>query len=279
MSARSTATHFKSPNAIDNNINILLVVIGGLTTYIMLRLYKASSTSSGAQSEEQIDYSVLPCIRDRRSVFPKQFLKNPPPLKQEIIQSLLDAALWSPFHGRCYAGNQHPAKFVVLGRKAMVAMQNLTLDYYDRHWREVGWASMQTTKEKASTLREEDYNAWREMTHEEITGRWGPCACMIAIVMRRQSGPKRLPRWEEAAAVATAVQNMHIQSTKFPQLACYWSSWHEAARNSDDMKEFLGTESKEDECMGFFIVAQHEGSGFKDRRKRDRSLIDVEWRQ
>merc|ERR1712156_1136518 len=97
--------------------------------------------------------------------------------------------------------------------------------------------------------------------------------------MRRQSGPKRLPEWEEAAAVAAAVQNMHIQSTKFQQLACYWSSWHDAARDSDEMKSFLNM-NDEDKCLGFFIVAQQSTTSAeaKDRRKRDRSLLHVEWR-
>ena len=100
---------------------------------------------------------------------------------------------------------------------------------------------------------------------------------MIAIIMRRQSGPKRLPEWEEAAAVACAVQNMHIQSTKFPQLACYWSSWHDAVRDSLEMKTYLKMDS-EDKCLGFFMIAHAKRSNQKDRRKRDPSLMAVEWR-
>merc|ERR1712176_551867 len=114
-------------------------------------------------------------------------------------------------------------------------MQKMTLEYYDANWREVGWGSRQVGTEQ-------EYEKWRKMTEDEITGRWGPCSFMIAIVMRRQSGPKILPEWEEAAAVAAATQNMHLQSTKFPQLACYWSSWHDAVRDSNEMKKFLNIE-------------------------------------
>lgn len=231
------------------------------------------STTSPDESGE-LDFSVLPCIRNRRSIFPKSFLKNPPPLDDAIIQSLLDAALWSPFHGKCYAGQQHPAKFVVLGSKAMVEMQNMTLEYYDHNWENHTWNS-----KNSEQTNEEAYKKWRQTTLDEITGRWAPCSHMIAIVMRRQSGPKRLPEWEEAAATATAVQNMHIQSTKYPQLACYWSSWHDAARDSDEMKSFLKI-GAEDKCMGFFIVAQRDPRrcSTKDRRSRNRSLMEVEWR-
>jgi hypothetical protein len=151
----------------------------------------------------------------------------------------------------------------------MVEMQELTLQYYDKHWKDVGWGS-------GTRGTEEEYDKWRLMTQEEITGRWAPCSNMIAIIMRRQTGTRRLPEWEEAAAVAASVQNMHLQSTKFPQLACYWSSWHDAARDSLEMKQFLNM-GPEDRCFGFFIIA-HAKRRFKDRRHRDRSLIEVEWR-
>jgi len=228
---------------------------------------------SGTSARARVDLSVLPCIRHRRSIFPKSYLKNPPPLDNAIVQSLLDAARWGPFHGKNYAGQSHPARFIVLGKKAMIEMQELTLQYYDNHWKEVGWGS-------GTTGTQEDYDKWRAMTHCEITGRWGPCSHMIAIVMRRQAGPKRLPEWEELAATAAAVQNMHVQSTKFPELACYWSSWHAAARDSDEMKEFLGME-QEDKCLGMFVVAQRDPKrcSTKDRRKRDPSIMRVEWRE
>ena len=150
----------------------------------------------------------------------------------------------------------------------------MTLSYYDKHWKEVGWGS-----EKNGT--QEEYEAWRAMTEGGIAGRWAPCSYMIGIVTRRQAGTKRLPEWEEAGAIAAATQNMYLQSTKFPNLACYWSSWHEAARDSDEMKEFLGMDA-EDKCMGFFIVAQRDvenSTAMKDRRSRQRSLMEVKWRK
>ena len=215
-----------------------------------------------------IDTSILPCIRQRRSIFPSEYDKSRRDVDPTIIQSLLDAALWSPWHGRCY-GSPHPAKFVVLGQKGMVDMQELTLQYYDRNWRNVGWGSGKHGSD-------EEYKAWRKMTHEEITGRWGSVSYMIAIIMQRQSGTKRLPEWEEAASTATAVHNMHLQATKYKDLACYWSSWHDAARDCHEMKEFLKMD-EEDKCLGFFIVAQVK-LGQKDRRMRDTSMLTVEWR-
>ena len=133
------------------------------------------------------------------------------------MERMLEAAMWAPYHG-----SVPPWRFVVLARQAMVEMQRMTLAFYDQHWRDVGWANGKRGSE-------EQYLKWRAMTEEEIDGRWGPVSYMVAIVMRRQAGSKRMPEWEEAAATACAVQNMHLQACAQPGLACYWSSWHEAA--------------------------------------------------
>ena len=187
---------------------------------------------------------------------------------------------------------------MVLGREAIVEMQRVTLAYYDEHWREVGWANGKRGEEA-------DYNKWRAMTEEEIEGRWGPVSYMVAIVMRRQAGSKRMPEWEEAAAVACAVQarqpaararrpapslplgppsappadlsppraqNMHLRrATK--HIACYWSSWHEAARLRRDA-ELLGM-GTEDRCLGFFVVAACVPTS---RTGRAVPSLSVEWR-
>ena len=101
---------------------------------------------------------------------------------------------------------------------------------------------------------------------------------MLAIVMQRQvSASKRMPEWEEAAATACAVQNMHVQSGVIPGLACYWSSWHSKARDSQSMKKFLGM-GIEDKCMGFFVVAACD-ENLKDRRTRSpQKYMTAEWR-
>ena len=81
---------------------------------------------------------------------------------------------------------------------------------------------------------------------------------VIPIIMKRAADPSKvMPEWEEMAATACAVQNMHVQASASPGLACYWSSWHDAARDSDAMRAFLGM-GAEDRCLGFFIVAACE---------------------
>lgn len=236
--------------------------LGVIGASLLWRVTKKRTEEVKSQRAGQ-KHALLPCIRARRSVFPRDYIDRK--IDSSIVTCLLEAAMWAPYHGA-----RPPWRFVVLGRDAMVAMQRLTLAFYDEHWQETGWAS-------GAHGSESEYSKWRAMTEDEITGRWGPVSYMIAIVMQRQAHPdKRMPEWEEAAATACAVQNMYIQASDFPGLACYWSSWHDAARDSAEMKGFLGM-GDEDKCLGFFIVSACR-EDLQDRRRRRFEDVAVEWR-
>ena len=224
---------------------------------LIVALWRVKSRSSRADPETH-EVPLLECIRARRSVFPRSYVSRPVP--PATMRRLLEAAMWAPYHGPV-----PPWRFVVLGRQAMVDMQRLTLEFYDAHWDETGWANRV------------DYLKWRARTEEEISGRWGPVSYMVAIVLRRQAGSKRLPEWEEAAATACAVQNMYIQAGAHAGLACYWSSWHDAARESEEMRRFLGM-GGEDRCLGFFVVAACEPTLKDSRARGPETHLSVEWR-
>ena len=71
---------------------------------------------------------------------------------------------------------------------------------------------------------------------------------------------------------------MHLQASTQPGLACYWSSWHDACRDSDMMRAFLGMD-REDRCLGFFVVAACDPQ-LKDSRSRGpESHLSVQWRE
>ena len=59
--------------------------------------------------------------------------------------------------------------------------------------------------------------------------------------------------------------------------ACYWSSWHDAFRDSAEMKAFLGMED-EDRCLGLFIVAACDANLKDSRRRAPEAHNSVEWR-
>lgn len=238
----------------------LLATVAALLAAGLVLLYLSPAT------DQQVSLAPVPLlasVRARRSVLPRSYIARSVP--RATMERMLEAAMWAPYHG-----SVPPWRFVVLARQAMVEMQRMTLAFYDQHWRDVGWAN-------GNRGSEEQYLKWRAMTEEEIDGRWGPVSYMVAIVMRRQAGSKRMPEWEEAAATACAVQNMHLQACAQPGLACYWSSWHEAARASDEMREFLGM-GAEDKCLGFFMVAACEPSLKDSRTRRPEAHLSVEWR-
>lgn len=197
-----------------------------------------------------VSYDVLNSIRKRRSIFPKHYRHKTIP--KEIVESLIDAAMWAPYHG-----TRPPWYFIILDQKAAVKMQHLTLEFYDNNWKEKGFKDR--TKE--------EYQSWRNRTEGEITGRWASCSYMIAIVVKTpQPSDKILPEWEEISATACAVQNMHIQLCSYPEIGGYWSSWHSDARDSDEMKSFFGL-LPTDKLLGFFVIAGSDPDS-KDRRQR-----------
>ena len=104
-----------------------------------------------------------------------------------------------------------------------------------------------------------------------------PVAYMVGITVQRQAGSKLMPMWEEECATACAVQNMHLQATAEPGLACYWSSWHSAARDSREMSDYLRMKEG-DRCLGFFIVAACDPDLRIRRSRRTEDHLKVEWR-
>ena len=159
----STATDAASPTAAE--------AFAGRNTR---RNANSSRVSSTATDDATGNSSVktLRCIRERRSVFPRYYVDRA--VDKTVVQSLLDAAMLAPFHG-----SRPPWHFAVLGRSSMVEMQQLTLKYYDANYETPGvntgcWGS-ESDGSCSERGNDAEYQQWREMTEEEITGRWGPC--------------------------------------------------------------------------------------------------------
>lgn len=55
--------------------------------------------------------------------------------------------------------------------------------------------------------------------------------------------------------MACAVQNMHLMATSLG-VAAYWSSWHDTARDSPQMLQFLGlNHDKGDRCWALIMLS------------------------
>ncbi|WIA15103.1 hypothetical protein OEZ85_001797 [Tetradesmus obliquus] len=153
--------------------------------------------------------------------------------------ALLEAANWAPTHGKT-----EPWRFVVLGRQGMQALQDVTEGVYQR----LLAGQPEQLQETLQQLQHDRQHRWSTPSH------------MVAICMARKPHPKHkfnkkcMPLWEELAACACAVQNMQLMATSMG-LGAYWSSWHDDARDSAEMLQFLGMDSTQgDRCWGFLVL-------------------------
>jgi nitroreductase len=152
------------------------------------------------------------------------------------VDRALDAANWAPTHGKT-----EPWRFVVFEGESI--QQFLTL-------KREGIQATVTGAEQAAAL--------EKAAKKEKDAR--RCSHIIAICCKRVANSKGalMPEWEECAAVACAVQNMHL-SLHSGGYAGYWSSggvggWADAPA----VRAFLGVDGgclgSRDLVMGFFHV-------------------------
>jgi nitroreductase len=185
---------------------------------------------------------TLALLRQRRSIFPKDYNGKGHAVTDDEVRLLLEAANWAPTHKRT-----EPWRFVVFkGQAAIKQVLDATVE----------GNRAATTEERGG----ETFEKWHaDFLDNGIKKKWSKCDVLVSLSMLREAVPsKRLPEWEEIAATACAVQNMHLMATSIG-LAGYWSSWNIAGRDSDAMAECLGI-SKEagDRCLGFFCIGSSD---------------------
>jgi len=125
-----------------------------------------------------------------------------------------------------------------------------------------------------------DATAFSEYFQKAVRDKWSKASHFVAICLSRQReepGKKVIPEWEEQAAVACAVHNMHLMATSM-HIAAYWSSWFQHYCVSTDIAHFLGLESdKGDRCMGIFVIGRSNKMD-KYRATRKDVAKAVTWR-
>jgi len=186
--------------------------------------------------------SINELIRQRRSVFPKQY--DPAVvIDEKIIRQVLENATWAPSHG-----NLQPWKFVVFAGAG---------------------------REKLAQFQAETYKAgagdnFKQATYENLLANPLKASHVIALCMKRDPNQK-FPEIEEISAVACAVQNMALTVAAYG-LGGYWTTGGVTYKES--AKEFFGLGTS-DKLMGFFYIgaiAVSSGEG-----KRAPLEEKVEW--
>ncbi|MDX2249727.1 MAG: nitroreductase [Bacteroidia bacterium] len=187
--------------------------------------------------------TITQLIRFRRSVFPRQYSGEVIP--REKIELLLENAHWAPNHGQT-----EPWFFKVFAGEGLKKLGEAHAKMYE------------------ALTPEENFNS---IKYEKLRNNPLKCSHIIAICLRAGTNPK-IPEIEEIAAVAAAVQNIHLTATALG-LGGYWSSGGMTYR--EEMKTLLGL-SPTDRCLGFFYLGVPTGEwpeGFRKSTWQEK----VEW--
>ena len=159
--------------------------------------------------------------RDRRSIFPQQFVPGKP-VDESIIRQILENATWAPNHG-----GTEPWLFTVFsgeGLKKFAGFQSeIYKQYAGDHFAPAKYEKMQQQPLLASHV--------------------------ISIGMKRTT-TKRIPEIEDIEAVACAVQNIYLSVTAYG-LGGYWTSG--GITYMPEAKPFLGL-GEHDRLLGFFYI-------------------------
>lgn len=177
---------------------------------------------------------ITELIKDRRTIYPEFFSDRK--VHKEQIELLINNAIWAPTHGMT-----QPWRFKVFMDEGKTRLGEFLRDLY-------------IEKTPADEV--------NEVKLGRMTNRPAKASAVIAICMERQESEK-IPEIEEIAAVACAVQNMHLTCTAYG-LGGFWSSPKLAY--TDEMKAFLDIGEK-DRCLGLFYVGYPGEEWPKGQRK------------
>lgn len=176
---------------------------------------------------------VSEVIRSRRSIFPPMYTGEV--VEDEVIWEILENANWAPTHRFT-----EPWHFVVIPQNKIPDFCAFGANWY-----------------KTYTPKEE----FKEIKYKKIQTKPLSASHIIAICMKRDPD-KRVPQWEEEAAVACAVQNMYLSVTSMG-LGGYWSTPGYALASND----FFNFQ-KGEKCMGlFYIGVPKEGLSLVGKRQ------------
>ncbi len=178
-------------------------------------------------------------IKTRRSVFPDQYEAGKV-VEDAIIEQILTNAMWAPNHGKT-----EPWKFTVFTGQGLQTLAQFQADAYKK-----------TSGDKFSQSR-----------YDKLLETPLKASHIIALQMVRTT-TKNIPEIEDIAAVACAVQNLHL-TVHAAGLGGYWTTGGVTYNNA--AKPFFNL-SVQDKLLGFFYIgniavptpqASREGLGEK----------------
>jgi nitroreductase len=159
-------------------------------------------------------------IRERRSIFPKQYDAGKH-VDDAIIRQMLENANWAPTHKLT-----EPWRFTVFTGKGLQTFARLQASVY---------------KNSAGT-------GFKEENYQKLLATPLLASHIISIGMKRHA--EKIPEFEEIAAVACAVQNMYLTAAAY-HIGCYWTTG--GVTNNEAAKPFFNLDTA-DKLLGFLYV-------------------------
>lgn len=172
--------------------------------------------------------------RNRRSVFPKQFVPGKQ-IPKEIIEQILINATWAPNHGQT-----EPWQFNVYSGEGLQTFAKIQSEIY---------------KEKSG-------EKFMQSQFEKLQQTPLLASHIISIGMKRTT-TKRIPEIEDIEAVACAVQNMYLSVAAYG-LGGYWTTG--GITYYENVQHYFGL-GEEDKLLGFFYIGCVETPSPSAKRK------------
>jgi nitroreductase len=173
-------------------------------------------------------------VRDRRSVFPKQFAEGQK-IDDAIVKKILENATWAPSHG-----GTEPWKFVVF----------------------TGAGLEKLARFQAEAYRESSGENFKEATYNNLLANPLKASHVIALCMVRPEA-KKFPEIEEMEAVSCAVQNIYLSTTVYG-VGGYWTTG--GVTYNPKAKSFFGL-GEDDKLLGFFYLGHVAAPSPAGKRK------------
>ena len=177
---------------------------------------------------------ITAIIRNRRTIFPEQFSTRK--VHREQLELILNNAIWAPTHGMT-----QPWRFVVFTDEALLDLSE-----------NLGTIYVQTIPQE----KQNDAKLAKMMSRPKLS------SAVIAVCMERDPSG-RISEADEFAAVACAVQNMHLTCTAYG-LGAFWAT--PGVIHAPEMNTFLGL-APADKCIGLFYIGYPEVEWPKGQRK------------
>eukprot|EP00929_Paragymnodinium_shiwhaense_P121207 TRINITY_DN93367_c0_g1_i1.p1 TRINITY_DN93367_c0_g1~~TRINITY_DN93367_c0_g1_i1.p1 ORF type:complete len:245 (+),score=59.98 TRINITY_DN93367_c0_g1_i1:53-787(+) len=195
---------------------------------------------------------VEKAVVNRRSMFLQDL--NGESAADEDVMRMLEAANWAPTHGLT-----QPWRFSVFRRSTqqLEAFFKLQLDASEA-WIQAG----NVPAEAQGDLKK--FITKQPKKKKDIA----KCSHVVAISMKRQANAeKKMPEWEEVAAVSCAVQNAHIVACQLG-VAAYWSSGGtEGPLATEEVRKLLELEDG-DRCLGLLYIGKADAGKWEKSRER-----------